>query len=201
MVRVQPRAEQRAQDVREAGLTLFAERGYHGTTMKDIAGHLQLRAPSLYNHVSSKQEILREIMLSTGRQLLAEFRDATRGEDDEVEALRRAIAVFVAHHAHHRREALIGNREVASLDEPARSELLALRREHEHSIRALIEKARAHRRFVVEHAHLTSFAMLEMGVSVARWFRRDGPLSAEEIGQHYGDLAVRMCSPTEGPAT
>jgi AcrR family transcriptional regulator len=198
---VETRAGQRAQDVHEAALTLFAERGYNGTTMKDIAGHLQMRAPSLYNHVNSKQEILREIMLNTAHQLLAEFREATRSEDDEVEALRRAIAVFVAHHAHHPREALIGNRDVASLEEPARSELLALRREHEHSIRDLIEKVQARRRVVLEHAHLTSFAMLEMGVSVARWFRQDGPLSAEEIGQHYGDLAVRMCSTTEGPAT
>ena len=41
---------------------LFAERGYRGASMKDIAEILGVRAPSLYNHVLSKQDILFAIM-------------------------------------------------------------------------------------------------------------------------------------------
>ena len=41
---------------------LFAERGYRGTSMKDIAEALGVRASSLYNHVISKQDILFAIM-------------------------------------------------------------------------------------------------------------------------------------------
>ncbi|MGH3193305.1 MAG: TetR/AcrR family transcriptional regulator [Streptosporangiaceae bacterium] len=174
-------------------MTLFAQRGYHGTTMNDIAKLLGLRAPSLYNHIASKQEILRDIMLQTETELLAEFHAATDGIDGVTERLHRAVKAFVLHHALHRREALIGNREVASLEEPARSYLLQMRRQHERSIRAIIEEGRANARFTLTHPHLASFAMLEMGVSVARWFRDDGPLSAEEVAEQYGMLAVQMC--------
>lgn len=181
-------------DVQEAALSLFVERGYHGTTMKDIGQQMGIRAPSLYNHVGSKQEILRAIMLETEEQLLAEFRDATQGVDDVVAALRRAVEVFVEHHARNRREALVGNREVASLEEPARSRLIQLRRDHERAIRTLIEKGCAEGRLTVDHPHLASFAMLETGVSVARWFHPEGPLTAEEVARSYGEMAVRMCA-------
>ncbi len=191
-----PARSARLQDIRDAALDLFVERGYHGTTMKDIGQYLGLRAPSLYNHVDSKQEILREIMLGTERELLAEFHQATRGVEDLVEAMRRAVTTFVHHHARNRREALVGNRETASLDEPARSQLLQMRREHEHAIRSLIEKGCAQGSFQVDHPHLTSFGMLEMGVSVARWFDVTGPLSIDEVARSYGEMAVRMCTAT-----
>lgn len=190
---VPPARGSRTGEVYDAALTLFVERGYHGTTMRDIGLRLGVRAPSLYNHIDSKQVILRDVMISTEMTILAEFHEAVLGVDDAVEGLRRAIGVFVLRHARHRREALVGNREVASLEEPARSQLLRMRREHEHAVRDLIEQARTDGRFSVAHPHLASFAMLEMGVSVARWFADDNSLSATEVAAEYGDLAVRMC--------
>lgn len=60
----------RADDIHEAALTLFAERGYHGTSMEDIASALRLQAQSLYNHVAAKQDLLSEVMIHTMRSLL-----------------------------------------------------------------------------------------------------------------------------------
>ncbi|MGH9103371.1 MAG: TetR/AcrR family transcriptional regulator [Acidimicrobiales bacterium] len=179
-------------DAREAALTLFAERGYHGTTMNDIARALGIRAPSLYNHVRSKQDILREIMVSTTKALMAGYERATAGTDDPEAALRRAIEDFVRHHAGHHREALIGNREMSSLDEGTRAWVAAQRRAYAEGICGLIERGRARGSFDTSSPRLAAFAMLEMGVSVARWFRGDGRLSADEIAAEYAELAVRM---------
>lgn len=181
----------RSRDVREAALTLFAERGYHGTTMNDIAGALGLRAPSLYNHISSKQEILREIIIGTMDQVLADFAAVTTGVDDVVERLRRAIEVYVLRHIKHRREALVVNREVLSLEEPARSSARAKQAEHVWQIRSLIDEGCASRQFRVKSPRLATFAILDMSVAVARWFRDDGPLSANEVAREYAEFAVR----------
>lgn len=183
----------RSDDIEEAALSLFVERGYHGTTMKDIAERVGIRAPSLYNHIGSKQQILRTIMLTTEKRLLTEFREVLGKSNDVVSTLRDAVRVFVEYHAYHRREALIGNRETASLEEPARSGLIQLRRDHERGIRALIETGCTEGCFTVKHPHLASFAILEMGVSVARWFRMDGVMTPEQVAESYGDLAVNMC--------
>jgi AcrR family transcriptional regulator len=178
--------------LRQAALTLFAERGYHGTSMKDLAAAVGVQAPSLYNHVGSKQELLRDVMLDTSRRVLEEFEEAVAGVADVRERLRRAMHAYVLRHARFQREALIVNRELAALEEPVRTQVRDLRTEHEHRVRALIDEGRRSGMFEVHSAALASFAMLEMAVSVARWFRADGRLDAGQVADEYAEFAVRI---------
>lgn len=182
----------RSGDVREAALTLFAERGYYGTTMKDIGNALQIRAPSLYNHVDSKYDILCEIISDTMDRVLGDFTDATADVDDVAERLRRAAVVYVLRHAQHRREALVVNHETQNLEDSARSIARAKQVEHVDQFQDLIEEGRALGRFHVKSPRLATFAILEMAVAVARWFREDGPLSATEVAEEYGTFALRI---------
>ena len=126
--------------VLDAALTLFAQRGYHGTALSEIADALQVRTPSLYNHMDSKHELLRTIVDRTTAGVLTDFHAAVDPDDPPVEQLRRAAEVYAHRHATHRREALVVNRDTGSLEEPARSDLQARRREHEHALRAVIAR-------------------------------------------------------------
>src|ERR1700712_2128331 len=121
---VKPVRSARSIDVRDAALTLFAERGYHGTSMKDIAGARQLSAPSLYNHVSAKQEILRDVMSETMTSLIKIVKSAIAGAEEPVERLRRAAEAHVRFHARHPREVRVGNHEIAALEEPHRKAIV-----------------------------------------------------------------------------
>jgi len=178
--------------VREAALTLFAQRGYHGTALRDIASAVGIRTPSLYNHIESKQELLRGILLSTTEQVWADFEAAVGGVTDPRERLRRAVVTYALRHANHRREALIVNRDVESLEEPGRSEVMALRRRHERAVREIIIEGVGAGVFRVADPFLASFGILEMCVSVARWFDPDGPLSAEQIAAEHAEFALRL---------
>jgi AcrR family transcriptional regulator len=178
--------------VREAALTLFAQRGYHGTALRDIATAVGIRTPSLYNHIESKQELLRGILLGTTEQVWADFEAAVEGVTDPGERLRRAVVTYALRHANHRREALIVNRDVESLSEPARSEVMALRRRHELAVREIIIEGVGAGVFRVADPFLASFGILEMCVSVARWFDPDGPLSAGQIAAEHAEFALRL---------
>src|SRR5664279_5783550 len=90
----------RRSDIREAGLTLFAERGYHATSMGDIGRFIGVKGPSLYNHLKSKQEILVDIMVTTMEALLAKF-DLANSSGGSSERLRKAMEVHVRYHATH----------------------------------------------------------------------------------------------------
>ena len=46
------------EDILEAAAQVFRQKGFHGASMADIAGVVNLQKASLYHHVSSKQEIL-----------------------------------------------------------------------------------------------------------------------------------------------
>jgi AcrR family transcriptional regulator len=186
------RAAVTSEAVLDAALTLFAERGYHGTALSQIAEALGIRTPSLYNHMSSKQQLLETILARTLDAVLADFADAVAGADDPAERLRRATRVYALRHATHRREALVVNRDTTSLPEPSLTAMRERRREHERAIRAIIVDGAEAGVFHVGNPALASFAILEMSVSIARWFREDGPLTAEQVADEYAEFALRI---------
>jgi AcrR family transcriptional regulator len=178
--------------VRDAATTLFAEKGYHGTALSEVAAQLGVRTPSLYHHMRSKQELLGDIVLETSRQVWSDFEAAVDGHDDVVDRLREAARVYALRHATHRREALIVNRDVASLEEPVLSEVLELRRRHEGAVRGLVQEGVDRGVLAVDSPRIASFGVLEMCVSVARWFHPDGTLSAEQVAAQYSEFALRL---------
>lgn len=179
--------------VLDAALTLFAQRGYHGTALSQIAEVLGIRTPSLYNHMRAKQDLLRAIVDETTATVLDDFHRVTADGDWETK-LREATRVYAYRHATHRREALVVNRDTGSLDEPHRSQFQARRREHEHAFRALISGGVKDGVFQVETPALASFAIREMCVSIARWFRDDGRLTPEQVASQYTEYALRIVS-------
>ena len=82
-------------EILDASAQIFSQKGYHGTSMQDIAGAVNLQKASLYHHVSSKQEILFEL-LNRGLYLLTdkvEYSININCSPDE--NLREAIAAYL----------------------------------------------------------------------------------------------------------
>src|SRR5262249_25616397 len=160
----------RPADVREAALTLFAERGYHGTSMKDIAAVLGIRAPSLYNHLESKQALLQEIMLGTMETLIREQDAVLATTDDVVERPRRTMEARARFHSGYAGEVRIGNSQIPHLDEPMQTRIRELRRRYARPWISLIEQGVAEGRFETPSPQLAAYAMLQMGMGVSLWF-------------------------------
>jgi AcrR family transcriptional regulator len=186
----------RSADVREAALNLFAERGYHATSMRDIAAALGLQAPSLYNHVSAKQDLLREVMVETMDLLLVQVAAAIASTPDVTEQLRRATEAHVRYHAVHRRNVRVGNYEIPALEQPHRRAVVERRRKYSQIILELIERGVQAGRFDCHSPLLATYAILQMGIGVAMWFREDGPLTADSVAYQYGDIALRIVGAT-----
>lgn len=178
--------------VLDAALTLFAERGYHGTALSEIAEALGIRTPSLYNHMRSKQELLETIVGRTLDGVLADFHAVVENLDDPADRLRAATRVYALRHATHRREALVVNRDTTSLPEPGLTTMRERRRDHERAIRAVITEGIGRGLFSVTEPALASFAILEMSVSIARWFHEEGPLTADQVADQYAEFALRI---------
>ena len=178
-------------DIREAALTLFAERGYHATSMEDIGRLVGVRGPSLYNHLKSKHEILVDIMVTTMRELNEEFdRATTTGSPSR--RVCQAMEAHVRYHAVHAREVRIGNREIPSLERPARDVVVSLRSAYENKWRQLIQEGLDSGEFSIPSPRVAVYAILEMGIGVAQWYRPDGSLTLDQIAELYADMATRL---------
>lgn len=184
--------EARTARVHDAALTLFSKLGYHGTSMKDIASAVHMRAPSLYNHVAAKQDLLREILVGVHEMTDRELGAALASSDDIAEKLRRAVEVHVRFHTKYPREVRVAQRDLEHLEEPARSWVRKNRRSFEERIIALIQQGADEGRFQVASARLTAYAIFRMSAGVGHWYRSGGEFSDSEIAFAFGDLALRM---------
>ncbi|MFE4500304.1 TetR/AcrR family transcriptional regulator [Rhodococcus sp. NPDC056743] len=172
------------------------ERGYHGTSMRDIAAGADLTVASIYHHFKSKQEILQEIML----QALRDAHGMTRGAllrsggepKDQLQALVRAWVMF---HTTRREDALVGATELRSLDESGHRLVVALRDEQENIFRDVIERGVEEGAFRTEYPRDAVRAIINMGQQVCVWWRADGPLSAQDLADRYCTLATAMVEP------
>ncbi|WP_158256094.1 TetR/AcrR family transcriptional regulator [Corynebacterium sp. 13CS0277] len=190
----------RKSDIRAAAIALFAERGYYGTSMADIADAVHIRASSLYNHVQSKHELLAHIMVSCQQDLLREHGAAMSGAHTPAEQLSASMRCHVRFHATHQREVLVTNREINNLEDPDRTMLTQLRRDYVSRWVAILERGRAAGDFAISHPRLTSYALIDMGMGVAQWYKAEGPVPLEELAEHYVRLARRAVAAKETTA-
>ena len=72
-------AEQRRQQLLDVAIEVFAERGFHATSMDDIAEAAGVTKPVLYQHFPSKRALYRELLDDIGRHLLRRARPPPRG--------------------------------------------------------------------------------------------------------------------------
>ena len=88
-----------AQVISDAAIRLFHARGYHGTSIRDIAGEANVGIATLFHHHGSKLELLRKIMTSGFDGLLAEMEEAVAAAgDDPTARLRAAVRTHVRRH-------------------------------------------------------------------------------------------------------
>jgi hypothetical protein len=135
-------------------------------------------------------------MYRGANDLLSSHQAAVATTSDVVEQLRRAMETHVTFHANNPREVRVGNAEIQNLEEPDRSEVQKLRHEYSVAWTELVERGVAEGRFDSPSPHLSSLAMLEIGIGVSRWYSPDGPLTVAQIAYYYGDMALRMVDAT-----
>ncbi len=171
----------------------FAARGYHATATRDIAARAGLSAAGVYVHFSSKEELLYQISLIGHRGTVRVVRAAAAAApDDPAARLRAVISAITAWHARYHTTARVINYEMHSLTERHRAEIATLRREIDSLVRETLDEGVAREVFDVADTRATTLALLSLTIDVARWFRTTGARVPEELGDFYGDLALRM---------
>ena len=178
--------------VLEAACLLFAERGYRGTSMKDIAETLGVRAPSLYNHVTSKQEILLAIMDAAMDRALFALEEALDGVTDTAEQLRRATESLVLDFLRFPAEVTVCNTEVRSLEPANRLAIVTKRDQYAARVRQIIERGCRDGQFSTPTPEIAAFAVLELGNSAKAWFRSSGRYPDTFVARAYGEFALRV---------
>jgi TetR/AcrR family transcriptional regulator, cholesterol catabolism regulator len=129
----------RRDDLTRAAARLFAERGFHGTSMGDLAEELGVQKGSLYSHIESKQDLLYETMAEGARAFHAGL-DAIDESLPATEKIRLALRSHLRVVAEQLDVATVFTREWRYLDEEYRAEIVAERRRYEERFRTLFRE-------------------------------------------------------------
>jgi AcrR family transcriptional regulator len=173
---------------------LFARSGYHGSSIRDIAGALGVSVSSVYNHFRSKDAILLELLrrpLVESKQLLEATIETSTG-DPPLERLTSALRGHYGYLIARKLDAELLTSEYLRLDDDTRKEIVDLRNSYEKIVRGLILGC------LPESAHKTSLPLITVETNIVlglasnshRWFRPTGPMSPEQLVEFYVNFAI-----------
>jgi TetR/AcrR family transcriptional regulator, cholesterol catabolism regulator len=119
---------------------MFAERGYHGTSIADLADVLGIRKASIYSHIKGKQDLLAEIALA-GAAAFHSALDEVPDDADPADRLRLALRAHLGVVDRQLDVATVWLQEWRYLTGPAKKKFMSERRRYQQRIRKLFEDA------------------------------------------------------------
>ncbi|CAB4927700.1 unannotated protein [freshwater metagenome] len=185
------RYDGRRDEVVAVAAQLFAERGYHGTSMADLTAATGLAPGGLYHYIGSKESLLVRICDELMDPLLAEAQPiATDGAAPE-DRLRRLLRTWMIHVDEHHDHMLVFQQERTLLAEGAQwRDVRHKRKTFEELLDAVLRDCEAAGLLRLGDRRLTLSALLGMVNYSPQWLRPGGRLTPEEIANGYGDLVL-----------
>lgn len=179
----------------QAALEAFAEHGYHGTSIRDIAARSGLSVPGLYHHHRSKQEILAALMAATMEELLGRSRAALADAgEDPAAGFDLVVESMVRFHMARRASAFVASSEMRSLGAADRAAHVAARDAQQGMLRDLLQRGAAAGTFAARRPNEVARAVSTLCVGVASWYREDGAESAEALVARQVALARALAA-------
>lgn len=181
--------------VRKAALTLFARHGFAAVSMRQIAAEVGVQAGALYLYTPDKQSLLADLMVDHLQDLLAALADLPILADP-IKAL-QAFAHFHIHFHLERPDAVfIAYMELRNLTPENFLRVEALRHRYEEALATILAKGEAQGLFAFPDLKIATLALIAMLTGVTTWYRPDGRLDPEAIGQIYAEMALRSVAAT-----
>jgi AcrR family transcriptional regulator len=183
--------ERTAAAIRRAALRLIHRHGFAAMNLRELAAGVGIQPGSLYNHITTKQGLLFDLMQEHMTTLLAETDAALATAGPALlDRLRSFIAHHVLYHLERKQEVYIANFELRALDPPNAARILAMRRSYEEKLIALLEEGAAEGTLAVSDPRIAAYAMLAMLTGVCTWYKPSGRLNRAEIVALHVDLAL-----------
>lgn len=190
-----PRREQ----IQDVASRLFSERGYHATSMRDLAGELGMQGGSLYAHISGKEALLIEIVGGAARQF-DEALFSLRGMDLPADAkLREAMFRHITVVADNMESATVFFHEWKHLSPEAYRQVIAWRDTIDLFYRELVEQGVREGTFRSDlDPRMTAYLILSAVNWSYTWYRPGGQLTPRDVAEQF---AAMLLSGLQAPPT
>ncbi|MBO6758256.1 MAG: TetR family transcriptional regulator [Roseibium sp.] len=185
---------QTADRVRRAALKLFARYGYAAVSMRQIAGEVGVQPGALYNHFRTKQDILKDLMLTHMADLIAAWDTELEHAASTCDPLETFTRFHIRYHLERADAVFVSYMELRNLEPENFRSVEAERRRYESILTNILAQGAADGRYVIDDPKVTTRALIAMLTGIPTWFRNGGGLSRAEVEDLYTALARKAVS-------
>ncbi len=163
---------------------LFRKKGYSSTSMRELAENMGVEAPSLYNHIGSKSELLNEICFSIAGEYQTHLENVLSSKNKMVVKLREIIHFHINLMIDNYDAVFVLNHEWKQLKDPFLTEFINQRKNYETKLIQLIEEGIQKKEFKKINPYVTVLTILSAVRGLEIWHRHKNNLSADELEDH-----------------
>lgn len=190
---------QRRQEIVDAAIVTFAERGYEGASTREIAELVGLKQGHLYYYFPAKQELLFTVVDDLHQSFLDGL-DTWRTHDESTDELWSTMEGHVRLVCARRRQVRVAYESVRFLEPERRQLIVDKRNAYEQEISRLIAARLPSGQ--LDAAPMVTRAVLGIVNWVYQWFSDEGALAPDQVARQFADLACKLVThPPERPET
>lgn len=181
----------REDQVRAAALRLFKEKGYHATSMRDIAGEVGINKGSLYSYIRSKEDLLIPVFECAMGVLLAQIEEiAANASLQPTQRLRRAIHAHVTTVAENLDVLTVYLSEWRQLEAKSLTTVREQRERYAALFLEILEDGVASGEFRAMDTRIVMLGMIGMCNYLFRWYRPEGRLTTDQIADELTEMVM-----------
>src|SRR5690348_80995 len=163
---------------------LFIKKGFPSTSMRDIAGAIGVEAPSLYNHITSKNDLLREICFRISRVFMNHLKKVESSRQTSLSKIEAIIRFHIYMMIHEFENMYITNHEWIHLPAPVVSDFKLQRRNYRSRLSAILKKVITKKQIRKLNADVAVHTMLAAINGIEGWHRSGRKVDARELEEN-----------------
>jgi TetR/AcrR family transcriptional regulator, cholesterol catabolism regulator len=182
MAKIKPGKNASKKDViTQKAATLFKTKGFSSASMRELAEAVGVEAPSLYNHIGSKGELLQGICFKVANAFISYLDAAENIPADHATRLEQIIRFHIRMMLDHFDEVYVANHEWKHLKEPYLSNFLIQRRGYEKRLISLLENGIAAKEFTPTNPYVAVLTILSAVRGLEFWQQHKKNISSQVL--------------------
>ena len=170
---------------------LFAEKGYHGTSINDLARAMGLQKGSLYHYFKSKEELLFRLLDEYISAALIEVEKICALEDPPVEKLRKFMLFYSSFYAEDQDRLVLLINDIDKLGDHYRIQVIGKERRYYRALTGIFGQLQEVGIMKKMPPAVAAFAFFGMVHYTGKWFQSDGEITAEALGEMFLEIFTK----------
>ena len=179
----------RKEEIIKTAAKLFKEKGYSAVTMRDIATAMGMKAASLYNHITSKQDILKTIIISLAEEFTQGMENIKSSNVSSLNKLKEIITLHISITSQNTYGMASLNNDWMHLEEQL-PYYLELRSNYENEFRTILSEGIRNNEFANSDVEVMLFSMLSTLRSLYIWIPKKDDLNSEELSNSLSNILI-----------